>query len=299
MKGTVHPLASCVAGLSVGCQAAPLALAPPILAAPPGAPVVVTLGPDLTMTFVPLPGGRFLMGSPEGVGYDAEHPAHEAEVAPFAIATTEVTLDAWAVAREAGSRGPDMYSGADRRGDRPIDAITWCEAVRFANALSARLPGAEPVYAGADECRMGGKVRWDRSKKGFRLPTEAEWEYAARAGTTTPWWTGDDETSLADAAWVALRGSAGVHGVAQKRANPWGLYDMNGNVWEWTWDAWAPYGGEPAADEARRAVRGGGAWHVADLARSAFRYPRDAREIAPGQGLRLVLDAGVGGGVLR
>jgi formylglycine-generating enzyme required for sulfatase activity len=252
--------------------------------------VEIAFGSGLSLAFVRLPGGRFTMGSPEGVGYEQEHPAHEVEVAPFCLAVTEVTLDQWMADSSHRFQEPPPGSESAQVAARPIDDVTFCQAVGFANVLSARLPGAAPVYS-VGGCEQGEPVGWDRAKQGVRLPTEAEWEYAARAGTATLWWTGDNPAALTEAAWFAERGSAGIHGVAQKRPNPWGLYDMNGNVWEWVFDLWAPYGAEPAAGETRHVMRGGGAWHVADLARSAFRYPRDQRELAPGQGLRLALDA--------
>jgi len=248
--------------------------------------LTVQVGKAAPMVFAAIPGGRFLMGSPPGEGYAQEHPAHEVEVAPFYMATCEVTVAQWS----------EVMGGAwavrpNANPNDPADKVSWCAALHFANQLSVREPGAEPVYA-LEGCERDTEPRWDRTRQGFRLPTEAEWEYAARAGTRTPWWTGGDPASLSDAAWVAERGNAGVHEVGRKRANPWGLYDVHGSVWEWAWDAWVPYDGSAPADPGQRVVRGGAAWFVADMARSAFRYPCPRTQAAAGYGLRLVLDAG-------
>jgi len=232
------------------------------------------------------------MGSPEGIGYAHEHPAHPVEVRAFYMAEFEVTRGLWS---SFGGGDQGLMAAGARRGmslARPIDGVGWCDALRFANFLSAQHPSAQPVYVN-EGCESGGVVSWDRGRDGFRLPTEAEWEYAVRAGTNTLWWPGDDEASLRTAAWIAERGSPGIHDVGQKRANPWGLFDVHGNVWEWTWDTWAPYGSEEQGDAQVRAVRGGGAWFVADMARSAFRYPRDRATSVPGQGQGLVVDSAV------
>jgi formylglycine-generating enzyme required for sulfatase activity len=280
----VAPLAA--GALAAGCLPA---------AAQDGTPsrrVELHLGSGLTVGMVELPAGSFRMGSPDEVGYDFEHPVHEVRVEGFLLAEHEVTIEQWALMD--GHASPPAKPGMSAL--RPVDRVSWCEALRFANFLSNELVGAEPVYD-VGECEAGAPVAWDRAREGFRLPTEAEWEYAARAGTTSLWSSGDEPAALRELAWFAEWGSPGIREVGSKRANPWGLYDVHGNVWEWTWDAWAPYDGSSEPDERRRVVRGGAAWFVADMARSAFRYPREIDELAPGQGLRLVLDRGVQVGV--
>jgi formylglycine-generating enzyme required for sulfatase activity len=114
-----------------------------------------------------------------------------------------------------------------------------------------------------------------RGGEHYRLPTEAEWEYAARAGTTTEYSFGDDESLLGDYAWYGKNSGGHVHIVGQKKPNPYGLYDMHGNVWEWCADSWHEnYKGAPTdgqvwngGDESRRVLRGG----------SWYRLPRNAR----------------------
>lgn len=135
------------------------------------------------------------------------------------------------------------------RGDRlPVVNVSWWEAVRFCNALSER-EGLEPAYC------LGGKgaepdeaVEWDRGAGGYRLPAEAEWEHACRAGTTGPRYG-----ALEEIAWY--RGNSGerIREVGGRRPNRWGLHDMLGNVWEWCWELY-----DPAVYGTYRVLRGGG-----------------------------------------
>ncbi|HIW62157.1 MAG TPA: formylglycine-generating enzyme family protein [Candidatus Stackebrandtia excrementipullorum] len=136
-----------------------------------------------------------------------------------------------------------LYAEADGdEADLPVVEVSWFDAVEFCNRLSART-GVEPAYI-VD----GNTVTWDRSSPGYRLPDEAEWEYACRAGTSGPRYG-----ALDDIAWY--RGNSGerVHAVATREPNPWGLYDMLGNVWEWCFDI---YDADVYADY--RVLRGGG-----------------------------------------
>ncbi len=130
-------------------------------------------------------------------------------------------------------------------GDRlPVEGVSWWDAIRFCNALSDRdgLPLAYRFHAD------GEGVEWDGSAEGYRLPTEAEWEYACRAGTTGPRYGPLDEI-----AWY--RGNSGerVHEVGGKKPNAWGLYDMLGNEWDWCWDIY-----DAEVYGTYRVLRGGG-----------------------------------------
>ncbi|MGC7099577.1 formylglycine-generating enzyme family protein [Amycolatopsis lurida] len=131
------------------------------------------------------------------------------------------------------------------RGDRlPVESVSWLDAVRFCNALSER-DGVTPVYrleADAED------VEWDTGADGYRLPTEAEWEHACRAGSTGPRYGPIDQIG-----WY--RGNSGerVHEVGGKRPNAWGLYDTLGNVWEWCWDVY-----DAEVYGTYRVLRGGG-----------------------------------------
>ena len=141
--------------------------------------------------------------------------------------------------------------------------MSWIDAVAYLNTLTA-LESEALVALGEDRltaCYEGGGegVVWVSGCTGYRLPTEAEWEYAARAGTTTWWSFGDEEDDLGKYAWYNGNAENKVHAVSVKRANPWGLYDMHGNVWEWVWDSYDSYKSGKVVNSVgtKRALRGG------------------------------------------
>lgn len=136
-------------------------------------------------------------------------------------------------------------SPSTAQGDRlPVEGVSWWDAVRFCNALSQR-EGLAPAY----RLHAGGEgVEWDTSSEGYRLPTEAEWEHACRADTTGPRYGRLDEI-----AWYRGNSRERIHDVGGKRPNPWGLYDMLGNVWEWCWDVY-----DAEVYGTYRVLRGGG-----------------------------------------
>ncbi len=199
------------------------------------------------MPFVRLPAGTFTMGSPEGVGDDDEHPSRRVAVPAFEVAVTEVTQAQWRAVMstvegaEAGPSDCDFGCGDDN----PVQNVSWLDAIDFLNALSDR-EGLERCYV-----RQGEDVTWRRDCTGYRLPTEAEWEYAARAGTTTRWSWGDDEARAGEHAWYDGNAGVELHPVGAKRPNPWGLSDVHGNVWEWVWDGYEgdAYRRVPSSDE--------------------------------------------------
>jgi formylglycine-generating enzyme required for sulfatase activity len=210
-----------VAGIAVLVTVASL------LAAPPG-PVVNSLG----MTMQPVPAGAFVMGSLPGtpLRQDEEVPHRITLTRAFRISATEVTQRQW---RALMARDPSPEQGDEL----PVTSMTWTAAQEFCEKLSAK------------------------EQATYRLPTEAEWEYACRAGADDSKAEGD----LAAAAWYADNSEGTTHAVGSKRANAWGLYDMLGNVAEWTRDRYASYprvGEEedPAgpATGFTRVVRGGG-----------------------------------------
>jgi formylglycine-generating enzyme required for sulfatase activity len=199
--------------------------------------------------------GEFMMGSRDGD--TDEKPPHKVKIAkPFYLGVTEVTQEQYE--RVMGTN-PSEFKGDPRR---PVESVSWEDAVEFCRKLTERE-------------RSSGK-----SGQTYRLPTEAEWEYACRAGTTTKWCCGDDESALADYAWYSVNAGEKTHAVAQKKPNAWGLYDMHGNVWEWCADWYGEdyYAASPREDPtgpaagSRRVIRGGGWFRGAGLCRAAFRY---------------------------
>jgi len=151
------------------------------------------------------------MGSPEDEPgrWQDEGPQHEVEVKAFSIGKYEVTFEEYDLFCEAtGEKKPDDNGWG--RGNRPVINVSWNDAVAYCEWLS------------------------EQTGEHYRLPTEAEWEYACRAGTQTRYSFGDDESQLGDYAWFDNNSDNQTHPVGEKLPNPWGLYDMHGNVWELT-----------------------------------------------------------------
>jgi len=156
--------------------------------------------------FVYVPPGEFMMGSPELVGFAYEHPQHLVQIpGGFWLGRYPVTQEQWMAIR---NDNPSRFAKAGR--DTPVENIKWDDARDFVADLNKL---------------TGGNA--------FRLPTEAEWEYACRAGSLDKWCFGDDEDKLPAYAWFGRNSSSSTHPVGRLRPNEWGLYDMHGNVWEW------------------------------------------------------------------
>ena len=163
------------------------------------------------------------------------------------------------------------------KGERePVTDVSWLEAAKFCNLLSKR-EGYEPAYE-----IKGKKVSWNEEADGYRLPTEAEWEYAARAGTQTAWSFGDDESMIGAYAWFHGNSGGQPHPVGEKLPNRWGLFDMHGNVWEWCWDAYGSYS-EASRSDGDRVLRGGAfvrvPWDLRSAVRDWFRPEGRRRHI--------------------
>ena len=210
--------------------------------------------------------GAFTMGSPpseEGRGGD-ETQHRVVLTRGFELGVVPVTQSLYAAVL---GTTPSHFQGPQR----PVEFVSWFDAVRFCNALSAAV-GLSPAYRiGAGE---KPSVKWDRASPGYRLPTEAEWEYAARAGTSHRFAGGDDARAVA---WTEENSGGETRAVGEKAANALGLHDLSGNVWEWCWDWYGAYPSEPVSDAAGPAsgserVLRGGSWGVsARLARVACR----------------------------
>jgi formylglycine-generating enzyme required for sulfatase activity len=208
---------------------------------PPG-----TITNSIGMKLVPIPAGEFLMGSPDSDpdAYDDEKPQHRVRITrPFFLGACPVTQAEY---EQVMGANPSLFK---EQPANPVEQVSWYDAVRFCNRLSER-ESLRPFYT-----IEGERVTVpDWGGAGYRLPTEAEWEYACRAGTTTRYWFGDDPATLGDYAWYSGNSANTTHPVRQKHPNPWGLHDMHGNVWEWCWDVYdAEYypwlSGEPPADD--------------------------------------------------
>ena len=202
---------------------------------------------DLQMTFVLIPGGSFEMGSESGD--DDERPVRSLHIdKPFYISQFEVTQAQWFSIMESD---PSKFSDDD---NRPVENVSWEDAQAFIDKLNATEPGAT-----------------------YRLPTEAEWEYAARAGSTAAYAFGDDAADLDAYAWYVDNASNTTHPVGEKQANAWGTHAMHGGVWEWVHDRYGPYPSDAASDSPdpppglRRVIRGGSWLSPAEDCRSASR----------------------------
>jgi len=221
---------------------------------------------------VVVPAGSFVMGTDGKKRY--EKPAHRVEIPrPFAIGKYELTFEEWGVCVDAGGckRLPNDHEWG--RGRRPVMNITWEEAKEYLNWLGAKTGHA------------------------YRLPTEAEWEFAARGGTTTEYSWGDDVgTDNANCRTCAPKISHETFEVGRYKPNPFGLYDVHGNVWEWVEDCWNPnYVDAPVDGSANidgdcryRVTRSGSWYYVSSNVRSAYRAKYIAKAFSYGIGLRVL-----------
>ena len=257
---------------------------------------------DLILEMVNVAGGTFTMGSSDNQDLNAGPPHQVTLTQGFYIGKHEVTQKEYETVM--GSLPGDLTGNTYGKGDSyPVYYVSWYDAIVFCNKLSM-LEGLTPAYSisGKTDPAEWGTVptisdaTWNSviivaNTNGYRLPTEAQWEYACRAGTTTAWHSGNTDDNLGDYyAWYSgNNGSSGdpTYGtkpVGTKAANAFGLYDMHGNVWEWCWDWYESYANpaqaqtDPvgASSGSRRVGRGGSWGNPAQYARSAIRavaYP--------------------------
>ena len=215
----------------------------------------------VVIPMVQIPAGTFTMGSEKS---NDEKPPHTVYIRSFLMGKTEVTQRQW---QEVMGSNPSRFTVCGL--DCPVENVSWNDAQEFIAKLSSK---------------AGQK---------YRLPSEAEWEYAARAGTNTEWSFGNDAIRLAEHGWYDQNSLGTTHAVATKNPNWFGLFDMHGNVWEWVEDCWhGTYASAPADGSAWaagcsgnfRVLRGGAHNQVPALSRSANRYSNypDNRYISSG-----------------
>jgi formylglycine-generating enzyme required for sulfatase activity len=210
---------------------------------------------------VSIPAGSFRMGSSSPAAEPQEKPAHTVRVGAFFLAKFEVTRELWRAVMGDPSPAPPG------RGDLPMHGVSWNECQEFIRRLNA----------------------W--TGKRYRLPTEAEWEYACRAGTK-----GERYGELDAAAWYVDNSGDSPHPVGQKQPNPWGLHDMLGNVWEWCQDWYPPYPGATRPKRTRVTygcgpVLRGGCWGCFEqVVRASYRFGIEPGAHNDGVGLRLAMN---------
>jgi formylglycine-generating enzyme required for sulfatase activity len=216
-------------------------------------------------------GGTFWMGSNEAA-YKSTELAYQAEVSSFYLSETEITQETWA---SVMGSNPSRFKDPSR----PVEMISWLDAVRFCNALSEK-EGLDKAYE-----ISGSRVSCNWDSDGYRLPTEAEWEYAARGGTkkaieeealSRSYYSGGG--NAAEFAWFDSNSNRETKPVKTKSPNELGLYDMSGNVWEWCWDWMGTYPKELTKDPKGlqagniKVVRGGAWFTPVNLCRVTYRF---------------------------
>ena len=239
----------------------------------PAAPLAVESVPSVKdangIEFVWIPPGRFKMGTPFGADVNQdEMPQHMVTISrPFYLGRYEVTQAQW---EGLMGNNPSEFKGADR----PVESVSWEEVQLFLSKLNGKV-GAE-IY---------------------RLPTEAEWEYAARAGTETVRYWGDGSEEMDQYAWYGDNAGKRSHPVGQLKPNGWGLYDMLGNVWEWCQDWYGTsYADLPVSDPqgpaegSGRVIRGGGWNGYASHLRAAYRFELNPAHRRRNLGVRLLME---------
>ncbi len=243
--------------------------------------------PTIRHDFIFVKGGTFTMGTTDGpVG---SKPPHQVRVSDFWIGKYDVTQALW---KSVMKHNPSRFLGDNR----PVEYVTWYDAVTFCNALS-NADGLLPAYSiNFTSTSANPVVIADRKANGYRLPTEAEWEYAARGGdkATTQRTDYSGSANPDQVAWYSKNSDGRTHPVGQKQANELGLFDMSGNVMEWCYDRYAVYSSDALVDPngalsgGYRVVRGGGFDFGEFYLKVYWRTPAAPDEKGADLGFRLV-----------
>ncbi len=242
-------------------------------------------GSDVAFTMVPIPGGEFTMGSPDGeAGHKKdEGPQHSVKISPFWMEKCLVTWNEYELfmLQEEEKKTRTAHK-TDAEADKVADTMARPSQPYVDMTFGMGRDGFPAIsmtqHAASQYCK------WLSAKTGqyYRLPTEAEWEYACRAGTKTAYFFGDDPSKLGDYGWYAKNSGGATKKVGLKKPNPWGLYDMHGMLWEWTLDQLSPYSKDAQTDPWVKptkpyphATRGGSWQNEADRCRAAARNGSD------------------------
>jgi formylglycine-generating enzyme required for sulfatase activity len=253
----------------------------------------------VSIEMVSITGGTFTMGSPASeANRDSDETQHSVTLSGFYMSKYQVTQEQY---QAVMGSNPSSFNSNPATGEtqnkRPVENVTWYDAVEFCNKLSAK-ESLQSVYTISGRTPVSGypitsaTVTADFTKTGYRLPTEAQWEYACRAGTTTAYNTGD--TISDNTGWYSSNSGGKTHEVGKKPANAFGLYDMHGNVWEWCWDWYDNYSSGTQTDPVGassgtyRVKRGGSCRNSAENLRSAHRNNEFPNYRDSGVGFRLV-----------
>ena len=248
---------------------------PPQIPRPLEKEISVDLGNGVKLEMVLIPAGEFLMGSPDSDkdARDDEKPQHRVRITkPFYLGKYLVTQEQWEAVM---GNNPSYFKGPKN----PVEQVSWDDCQKFLEKVNAKVG-----------TQKGGK---------FALPTEAQWEYACRAGSTTKYYFGDDKAQLGNYAWYDGNSDHKTHPVGEKKPNAWGLYDMHGNVAEWcqdsyrnAYDAWSPTDDPTGpATNSFRVFRDGGWNSVARLCRSADHHGDSPGDGFNGLGFRVLVPA--------
>lgn len=257
--------------------------------------VLPCLGNGPEMVFVE--GGTFIQGDNDGL--DRERPEHQVTVEDFYIGKYPVTQSEWVAIMD---ENPSVFEGRNL----PAGMISWYDAVEFCNKLSES-EGLTPVYNinrarldpnnknPNDDYQWTVTANWNAD--GYRLPTESEWEFAARGGNKSKGFTYAGSNKVDQVAWHEGNSNYRTHPVGKKKANELGIYDMSGNIWEWCWDWYGEYDAQPETnprgpESGTRAVLRGGSFYYYDIyCRTAGRYRVQRGYANLYNGLRLVRNA--------
>ena len=223
-------------------------------------PPTANAAPDKA-EMIQIPGGRFMMGDKD-----------EVDALPHQVSVSAFYIDKYLVTQEQYEKMTGANPSRWKTGKNPVEQVRWSDAVKFCNRRS-QTEGLQPCYdTGTWNCNFDAN--------GYRLPTEAEWEYACRAGTTTAYFFSDNPSKLGAYAWYDKNSGGHPRPVGQKQPNAWGLFDICGNVWEWCNDFYKVdyYQESPQQDPKgpkggdTKVVRGG-AWRFSpESCRSGYRY---------------------------